>query len=259
MATPPPALPSSAPSLLPIDWAVPALFRRRLGVKAGRQRAMAADGHLLLVLNTVPEAGSYKRKAVFFWRDAKGAWKSTASVEGLRSLQRLVESFAQAANELEERLDKGDDSAATLHEVVSRSVPLARAARNLHLALQEARQAVEDPELINLRDLAGEAERTLELVREDAKVGLEFLLARKSEEQAEQATRIAETGHRLNLLAAVFLPITALGAIFGMNLAHGFERAGPVMFWFITLATIGCGWALLQWTRRGGGGRGPKA
>src|SRR5690606_34199777 len=141
----------------------------------------------------------------------------------------------------------------SLHDVMSRSVPLARAARNLHLALQEARQAVDDPELINLRDQAGEAERTLELVREDARIGLEFLLARKSEEQTGPAARLAQAGFRLNLLAAVFLPVTALGAIFGMNLRNGFERAGPGLFWLVTLATVACGGWLLSWTRRGGG------
>jgi Mg2+ and Co2+ transporter CorA len=87
-------------------------------------------------------------------------------------------------------------------------------------------------------------------VREDAKVGLEFLLARKSEEQAEQATRIANAGHRLNLLAAIFLPVTALAGIFGMNLTHGFEGAGPALFWAVTLAAGIAGGMLLGWTRR---------
>lgn len=258
MATPPPIPPrspvgataSGSSQLLPGDWAVPALFRRRIGNRPGRQRAMVAEGHLLLILNPVPEAGSHRRKTAFFWRDPKGAWRSTASAEGLRSLQRLVEDYVQTANGLDERLEKEDDSAALFHEVVSRCVPVARAARNLHAALQEARQAVDDPELINLRDLAGEAERTLELVREDAKVGLEFLLARKSEEQAEQSRRIAETSHRLNLLAAIFLPVTALGAVFGMNIQHGLEHAGEPVFWFLVLAAVGCGWAMLRWTRR---------
>lgn len=247
-----PASSSSAPSLLPSDWAVPAIFRRRLGARAGRQRAMTEDGHLFLVLNAVADPGSFRSKSAFFWRDPKGQWRSTVSVEALCSLQRLVDDYVKAAQELEDRLEKGD-GARNLHEVLSRSVPLARSARNLHGALQEARQAVDDPELINLRDLAGEAERTLELVREDARIALDFLLARKSEEQAEQSARIAETGHRLNLLAAVFLPVTAFGAVFGMNLAHGFEGAGPGLFWVVAIGAMAGGAWLLGWTRRGGG------
>jgi len=213
---------------------------------------MAADGHLLLILNSVPEPGSFRRKSALFWRDPKGQWRSTLSVEALRSLHRLVEAYEKTAEELEDRLEKGDD-ANSLHEVLSRSVPIARAARNLHAALQEARQAVDDPELINLRDHAGEAERTLDLVREDARIALEFLHARKSEEQAEQSARIAAIGYRLNLLAAVFLPVTALGAIFGMNLMHGLEGAGPAAFWLVAGGAIASGAWLLAWTRRGGG------
>ena len=252
MATTPSPTPAASSSLLPVDWAVPPGFRRRLGTQAGRQRAMVADGHLLLILNSVPEAGSFRRNSAFFWRDPQGQWRSTISAEGMGSLHRLVDSYVQAARELEDRLEKGDD-AKTLHDVMSRSVPLARSARNLHLALQEARQLVDDPELINLRDHAGEAERTLELLREDAKVALEFLLARKSEEQAEQATRGAQAGHRLNLLAAIFLPVTAIGGVFGMNLVHGFEESGPTLFWLVVVAAAAAGGWLLGWTRRGGG------
>ena len=248
-----PSLPPSPPpasSLLPSDWAVPAIFRRRLGNRPGRQRAMAAEGHVLLVLNAVPDEGGFRRKAGIFWRDPQGKWRSTLSVEGLRSLQRLVEGYSQVAQQLEERLEKSEETATILHEIVSRCVPVGRATRNLHLALQEARQAVDDPELINLRDLAGEADRTIELVREDAKIGLEFLLARKSEEQAAQSERIAKAGHRLNLLAAIFLPVTALGGLFGMNLHHGFEEASPALFWMVTLSAGVAGGVLLAWTRR---------
>jgi Mg2+ and Co2+ transporter CorA len=38
----------------------------------------------------------------------------------------------------------------------------------------------------------------------------------------------------LNLIAATFLPITALGALLGMNLEHGFERwNAPYAFWLM--------------------------
>lgn len=248
---PPLPPPSRGTSLIPSDWAVPEVFRRRLGARAGRQRAMAAEGHLLLVLSTVPEAGVSRRKSAIFWRDPQGKWRSTLSVEGLRSLQRLVEDYSRVAQELEERLDKEEDTAASLRQIVSRCIPVTRSARNLHHALQEARQAIDDPELINLRDLAGEAERTLELVREDAQSGFEFLRARTAEEQAAQSARIARTGHRLNLLAAIFLPVTAIGGLFGMNLTHGFEEAGPVLFWLVTFAAGAAGGLMLGWTRRG--------
>ena len=41
-------------SLLPTSWDIPQIFRDRLGVTSGRQRAMVHEGHLLLVLHGPP-------------------------------------------------------------------------------------------------------------------------------------------------------------------------------------------------------------
>ena len=38
-------------SILPTAWDIPQTIRRRLGNRVGRQRAMSADGHLLLVMH----------------------------------------------------------------------------------------------------------------------------------------------------------------------------------------------------------------
>jgi hypothetical protein len=62
--------------------------------------------------------------------------------------------------------------------------------------------------------------------------------------------RIARTGHRLNPLAAVFLPVSTIGGLFGMNLHNGFENAGPALFWLVTLGVGVAGGVLLAWTRR---------
>jgi hypothetical protein len=42
-------------SVVPPSWEVPPQFRERLGERVGRQRAMLADGHLLLVLHRPPK------------------------------------------------------------------------------------------------------------------------------------------------------------------------------------------------------------
>ena len=45
-----------------------------------------------------------------------------------------------------------------------------------------------------------------------------------------------EAAHRLNMIAAVFLPVTAVATLLGMNLTHGLEDwPSPWTFW-ITLA-----------------------
>ena len=64
-------------TLIPNGWAVPNKFRSRMGEAAGRQRHMADEGHLLLVLHAVPEAGVTEPDARLFWRDKAGVWKSS--------------------------------------------------------------------------------------------------------------------------------------------------------------------------------------
>jgi Mg2+ and Co2+ transporter CorA len=48
-----------------------------------------------------------------------------------------------------------------------------------------------------------------------------------------------EAGHRLNLITATFLPITALGTVLGMNLVHGLEAwHQPYTFWIVAAVAI---------------------
>src|SRR5262245_31386593 len=86
---------------LPPDWKIPAVFTGRLGDTAGRQRAMAADGHLLLVLHDPPAHGTLDRAGRPFWRDAGGRWRAASSDDGLPVLKRHVTAFAERTEELE--------------------------------------------------------------------------------------------------------------------------------------------------------------
>ena len=61
--------------------------------------------------------------------------------------------------------------------------------------------------------------------------------AKASEEQAQSAEQVARAGHRLNILAAMFFPLTALASVFGMNIPHGLE-ASP--HW-VSYAMMGAG------------------
>ena len=45
--------------------------------------------------------------------------------------------------------------------------------------------------------------------------------------------------HRLNLLAALFFPVTAVGSILGIQIANGLEKVyPPYTFWAIVAASI---------------------
>lgn len=230
------------PKLIPQNWALPEKIRTRLGTQAGRQRAMTHEGHLLLVLHDPPKADQVHRTASFFWRAPDGTWKGVGAVAkgGIGSLRGHVESFTAAAQALEDRVEAAT-RAAEYFAVLQEVAPLLRTARNMHRTLQEARESCpEDRDLISIRDQAYENERTLELIHGDARNGLDFTTARRAEEQALHAERIHRASHRLNMIAAVFLPISALGAIMGMNIEHGFEkRDAPYVFWaFVVFAFL---------------------
>lgn len=221
--------------VIPHTWELPQKFRDRMGAGAGKQRAMVHEGHLLLVLHAVPTPGAIERDAAVFWRSPEGAWKSAGAVKGgLPALRSLVEAYTTTVAGLEDRVEKAQ-RAADYFKVLFAATPLLRAARNLHKTLQAAREATpNDSDIITLRDAAYEVERTADIVVADAKSGLDFCVAQRAEQQAESSEHIAVSGHKLNLIAALFFPITALGSIFGMNFIHGFETAhAPFLFWII--------------------------
>jgi Mg2+ and Co2+ transporter CorA len=234
-------------SPIPHNWEVPQSFRDRLGAKAGRQRAMIADEHLLLILHAVPSAEDPAvRAARLFWRKPDGTWRSDVrKVSTIDALQAHVHSYLHAAEALEERVEAAI-TATEYFRVVYETAPLLHSARNMTRALQAAREAVPaDKELIGVRDSAQEVERALELIHGYAKDGLEFTGARNAEESAKNSEHVIRSGHQLNLLAAVFLPITALGSLLGMNLVHGFETwHAPYTFWVVSALSFGLGFWL---------------
>lgn len=219
--------------VIPHNWEVPQVFRERLGAHAGRQRTMHHEGHLLIILHEPPKAGVGERAARIFWRKPDGTWKSTGSgATNIAALRALVEEYQAAEDAMEARArdaQKSHDWFSLIHD----TAPLLRAARGMHAALQEAREhAKTDQGVISLRDTAQDIERSLELTHNHAKSGLDYAIAKGSEDAAKNSEHVVESGHRLNLIAATFLPITALGSLFGMQLEHGLEHeSSPYMFW----------------------------
>ena len=218
--------------ILPSTWKVPELFHARLGEQAGRQRMMSGEGHLLLILHKIPQPGNPDRESMLFWRDTAGAWKSTGGGSGLAELRGLLEDFTKYVDKLEDRL-QGNATSKTYFEILQITGPLLRTVRNMHTALQQAREAFPmDRNILIARDQAGEVERAVELLHADAKNGLEYMVARQTEEQAQNSEQLLKAGHRLNMLVAIFLPLTALGSAFGMNFRHGLETiTSPLLFW----------------------------
>lgn len=218
-------------TLLPPTWEVPQEFRNRLGKQVGRQRAMVADGHLLLILHQPPASEHVKRVGRYFWRKPDGSWVSSDLGHGPRALGRHLDEYAEVL----EKYDKQEEEAAGAEDyfaVLEALGPVHRSVRHLHQTLQEARKAVPKArDLIDFRDRAYEIERTAELLYSETHNGLNFTMARQSEQQAKNSRRMAVSAYRLNLLAAFFFPLATLAALFGVNLEHGFENAAaPLPF-----------------------------
>lgn len=238
-------------SVIPKLWPVPDSIRVRLGREAGPQRAMLEDGHLLIILNHVPGPDDRGRKPALFWRSPEGEWRSSIEGAGLTGLTSLLGAYERQLTDL----DTAEIQACTAteyHQVLERIAPVLRSSRGLHRALQQARELMKiERDLINFRDQAAAIERNADLLLQDAQFGMNFTVARQAETQAAAARQMATAAHRLNLLAAVFLPLTALTSVFGMEI-HSTLKDTPANFALICILGVLLG-AGLSWML----GRGP--
>ncbi len=242
----------SEQSTLPAAWEVPEVFRNRLGKTAGRQRVMARQGHLLLVLHGPPGPEEIERVGRFFWRKPDGEWLSSDLGRGARALERHVIEYADLLEQYDRRMETAT-TAEELFGVLHAVSPLRRAAMHLHHVLQEARERCpEDRHIIVLRDMAYEVERTAELLYSEAQNTLEFDIAKKAEEESQSAYQMSLSAHRLNVLVAFFFPIATLAAIFGTNLHHGLENSeGPLPLVVLIAVGLVCGFVLKWFVVRG--------
>lgn len=234
--------------IIPPTWNLPEAIRIRLGQTTyGRQRAIVEEGHLLLVLHKPPGADDSGREGVLFWRTPAGEWQWNRGGAGPGALKRHVQSYGEIEGELTDDYEKATDTK-TLFDLVETLIPLTRAVRNMHQALQAARDAIKnDPYLIEVRDLGYEAERNFELLLEDVRNAIQYRTARDAEEQARLSKEALRASHRLNTLAALFFPLTAIASIFGMQLSHGLDERDPMMFWMIFAVGTALGFGMKSW------------
>ncbi|TWT47521.1 CorA family divalent cation transporter [Botrimarina hoheduenensis] len=219
-----PATPVAAEPLLPKAWTVPQSFRDRLGNDIGRQRLMKADGHLLLLLHSPPRPDEDARAGRIYWRSPEGLWKPNSLKHSEPPVGDLIGEYEALANQIDRQQDDTDTAREGL-ALLSALNPLVRAAHHLHGVLQAAREAApNDRQLILIRDRAYTLTRRLELLQQDAKNTLDYIIARRAEQQAASSDRQAKSAHRLNVLAAFFFPLATLTAVFGMELKHGLEE-----------------------------------
>jgi Mg2+ and Co2+ transporter CorA len=230
--------------LVPDIWDIPKQLRERVGQAVGRQRLMVVDGHALLLLHACPRDRERERRGVTFWRTPDGEWRCAPGKDGFQTLRAHVDEFALELEKLDARVDAAH-KASDFFGILRHARPVHRSARNMYAAITQLRDAVpEDKDVLALRDRAYEIERWAETLTGDAENGMEYTVAQHTEEQATMSERILEESHRLNMLAALFMPITALGAMLGMNVTNGLESLSPVVFWGIVISAAFVGFFL---------------
>jgi Mg2+ and Co2+ transporter CorA len=147
-----------------------------------------------------------------------------------------IEKYGLAEQKLAKEY-KQAQSAQDYFRILEEVGPLHHAAKNLHATLQAAREAIpDDRDIIDMRDWAYDLARTLELLQADTQNALNF--------------HSVQVANRLNVLAAIFFPVTAIASIFGMNLASGLEGSSVMIFWSVLLVGIALGFATSWWALR---------
>lgn len=234
--------------IIPPNWSLPEAIQVRLGQSTfGRQRAIFEEDHLLLILHKPPGPDDRGRDGVLFWRSPDGEWRHHQGLPGAGALRQQVQSYAEIESQLAHAYE-GRPDLTTLFDLIDKLTPLVRASRNMHEALQAARDFIKkDALIIEARDMAYEVNRNLEVLYEDVRNAIQYRTAREAEEQAHLSRQALQASHRLNILAALFFPLTAVASLFGMNLAHGLNEHRILIFWAVTGVSILLGMVLKSW------------
>lgn len=239
------------PKWLPAGWELPPEILERLGRSVGRQRAMEELDHLLIILHAPPVPDQDEREARVFWRKPDASWHASTRGKSIKALLEHIAEYQKRIDELEAREDQAK-TADEFFAILDEATPLARAARNMHAAVQQARDLVpEDQDLVSCRDEAYNCERAAELLLQDVKNGFDLYLAKNTEEMTRSGHAMAVSGHRLNTLVALFFPTATLAALLGMNVPNGFESTQGAFIGAIVVG-IGLGFGLRSWLERTG-------
>ena len=163
--------------------------------------------------------------------------------------RQLIDDYEEAIEALGEKHDVAT-TASERFAILERVGPVNRAIRNLADTLAKARDTIECPdakkELSEYCEHAQDAARNSDLLQGDAKNAIDFHIARQAEIQAAHSREVERASHRLNTMAAIFLPLTAVASLFGMNLHSGLEDSPPWLFWVIMLGSVAAGFLVSE-------------
>ena len=91
--------------------------------------------------------------------------------------------------------------------------------------------------------------RGFELLLANARLALDYRLAKQAEAQTQAALAGTRAQLKLNTLAALTFPLMTVAAVFGMNLHHGLENQAGWLFWAVFAAGLVLGLVVKSWVR----------
>ncbi|MES2997569.1 MAG: CorA family divalent cation transporter [Verrucomicrobiota bacterium] len=227
---------------LPANFEVEDSVLDQLSSRPGHQRCVEGSGELLLILHEVPRPRIPEREALFFWKRRDNMWMQDGG-SGISGLGELLDRYAEAIDKHEEIVDEAD-TAAEIFAILRHSGPLLRSSRNLCGALSQVLAIDPDDRAIrDYLDRARDIERAADLLSHDGRMALEFWRAERAEENALSGARLNRILYRLNLITGFFLPMVALGGLFGMNVNLPDFTKG--LFWGIVFFALLVGGVIL--------------
>lgn len=213
---------------IPPGWKLPEEIIHRLGSKSGKQRVIAEKGHIFIILHKAPLKNESHRESIFLWKKPEGKWEASERGSGLSALDEYLDNYARIEEALDQDYEKAT-KARDFFDLLEMLAPVQRAVKNMSITLQAARD-IAGEDFIDSRDRAEELHRNFELLYIDSKNALDYAVAKRAEEQSEMQRQALIAGHRLNIIMALFLPITAVASLLGMNIPNGLEQSQSWVF-----------------------------
>ena len=224
--------------LIPATWQLPESIRRRLGSKVGMQRVIYEEENLVIVAHDVPAPTERVRRGILIWRKPDGTWSSSNGELGNIAIEKLLQKYDQAITKFESAEARANKADAYL-KIVEALAPVSRSLQNFSNVMKEARKQVPDAtELIDLRDRAYELARSAQLNYQMTRDEMDVAMIVRGEEHSRIADRMAQASHRLNMMAAFFLPLATISGVFGTTLTDNWSWSSSVVP-FLLMITLG--------------------
>jgi Mg2+ and Co2+ transporter CorA len=225
---------------------VPPNLQALLAETIRRQRYLSEGDCFALILHQLPAPDSEERVPCLFVSQSTPTTAPLEAVKGpYQGIKPLLADYDAELDTLEDALESTSDLQ-LLFDLQQRLIPTARSLRNAVRVLEGAHVAHRKHRgLTATLEYAHELGRDLDILEASLATKIDNQQSRILLQQAQATARLEEKNHRLNMILAMFLPLTALTSAFGMNLDSGLDTTWVPYFWSVWLVGLSLGVVML--------------